>query len=178
MFLAKTILLGSLMCNGFITNIFGEPRMPMKLPVQMILHESFPKEHIQTLKNAMDVWNKSSGKKLLVLKDGVTKNKQDRDGLNVIYWETNWDKEENYEGLTINYFLMTPITESDVIINSRYVTKEHIDFETLLIHELGHVLGLDHSEDNDSVMLPTLPAYTQRHALGWQDKSNLKCLGR
>jgi hypothetical protein len=178
MFLAKTIVLGSLVCNGFITNIFGEPRMPMKLPVQLTLHESFPKEQIDTLKDAMGVWNKASGKKLFILKDDVTKNEQGRDGLNVIYWITKWDKEEQYEGLTLNYFLMTPITESDVMINAKYITTDHVDFKTLLIHELGHVLGLDHSEDNDSVMLPTLPSYVQRHTLGWGDKSNLKCLGR
>ena len=45
-----------------------------------------------------------------------------------------------------------------------------VDFESILTHEMGHALGLDHSLSPIEVMFPTLNAGEQRRALGLDDK--------
>src|SRR5262249_31393439 len=45
------------------------------------------------------------------------------------------------------------------------------DFETAVMHELGHVLGLGHSSSNTSVMYATLTTGTAKHVLTTADLS-------
>ena len=44
-----------------------------------------------------------------------------------------------------------------------------LDLQSVLLHELGHLLGFDHIARADSVMQTTLPENTSRRALGSQD---------
>ncbi len=45
------------------------------------------------------------------------------------------------------------------------IGPDQYDFETIVLHELGHVLGLGHSHDSDSVMFATLDTGEAKHEL-------------
>jgi hypothetical protein len=47
------------------------------------------------------------------------------------------------------------------------------DLQTIVTHELGHLIGLEHSTDANSVMYGSLPDATARRALTAQDLSGL-----
>lgn len=48
-------------------------------------------------------------------------------------------------------------------------------FEALILHEMGHFLGLKHREDGGSVMATYLGAYTNRTDLAGVDSENVRC---
>lgn len=50
-----------------------------------------------------------------------------------------------------------------------------VDLASVVKHEMGHVLGLDHSEYEDSLMYPTLRHGQVRRDLSAMDTRNLKC---
>lgn len=59
------------------------------------------------------------------------------------------------------------------------VGENYVDFESVLIHELGHFLGLGHTsinEDLDSVMLPTLKKGAARRELSYGDIEKIRSL--
>ena len=50
-----------------------------------------------------------------------------------------------------------------------------IHLESLIIHELGHVLGLKHNSDKESVMQKSLSGRTERNIIGNSDSKNIQC---
>lgn len=50
-----------------------------------------------------------------------------------------------------------------------------IHLESLIIHEFGHALGLDHNKDEESVMQERLSAQTERDKIGESDYKNISC---
>ena len=50
-----------------------------------------------------------------------------------------------------------------------------VHLESLLIHELGHVLGLKHKDSGDSVMATYLSSLTMRNDIPEKDIDDLKC---
>ena len=51
----------------------------------------------------------------------------------------------------------------------------HIHLESLIIHELGHVLGLKHNDDKSSIMQRTLSGQVERDVIGDSDYKNVQC---
>lgn len=50
-----------------------------------------------------------------------------------------------------------------------------VDFESLMVHELGHVLGLQHNEDGGSVMARELPYNVLRSVPQRVDMDSIRC---
>jgi hypothetical protein len=79
----------------------------------------------------------------------------------------------------------TQIFEADMRINAdpksfRYyfgteTSFSDLDLDSLVVHELGHVLGLAHNVTSGSVMNITLDNGQDRRTIGGVDESSLRC---
>src|SRR5690606_33904804 len=104
---------------------------------------------------------------------------------NIIYWLKEWDPSRTFEqARTTIYWYDSQIYEADIKINAEHFSYSfgdepevgRVDLESLVLHELGHVLGLAHPEDgSDSVMNAYLrSSYLRREPLP-MDLSSLSC---
>ena len=92
-------------------------------------------------------------------------------GRSVIYWDVNWDDDDRkLDSILARFFprnLGYWIIESDIHINAKHyryytnvdmandkVEEGSYHLESTIIHELGHVLGLDDNDNIASVMGP------------------------
>lgn len=172
---------------GFSQNVYGE-RVSWKgnIPIKIYLHQSIPQEYIPAFQSAIKKWEAAAGRALFSIESfGYSGPMQPRqDGLNVIYWFTTWDANRpDEQGRTTNYWIGNEIKESDIRINAKnfdyYLTTPRsirdIHLESLVIHELGHMLGLKHPDNPDSVMFTNLAQSTTRDTLTERDIEALRC---
>lgn len=173
---------------GFSQNVYGE-RLSWKnnLPIELSVHQSVPQPMIIALERAISQWQTKAGRPLFRIKSyGVTGPLMPRqDGVNMIYWMSDWEENKSSEqARTSVYWVGDEIRETDVRINNKYFTFyiDHstspinsVHLESLLVHELGHVLGLKHKDDGDSVMGTYLTSNTTRNEVSFEDEQNLKC---
>lgn len=201
-FILSTILLLSLgacaprsqQSCGFVQNVYGE-RISWKgqLPIQIEIHQSVPSIFVPAIEKAASTWEQAAGKKLFqISRQQIGGPAQpSRDYENVIYFLTSWDDNNKTEQARTNtYALRDEIKESDILINfddfkSFYYQNQVIvgttggrslNFEALILHELGHLLGLKHDDNNNgSVMATLLPAMTDRVNLNKTDIESMQC---
>lgn len=178
---------------GFVQNVYGE-RISWKgvLPVPLYLHESFPEKYVPALQAAMNDWERTTGKKMFTLETEkrISGPKAPvKDGKNIIYFmsQEEWEAGKLEEqARTSIYWIGDQLKEADMKINGKYSFYENaaadpklksgsINMEALLIHELGHVLGLKHKETDGSVMETSLSNNTDRVRIAETDKSALQC---
>lgn len=175
---------------GFVQNVYGE-RISWKgqLPVVMKIHESVPVQYHDALVTAAESWNKSFGKKLIsITKDQIVRGPilSMKDSENVIYFYPNWEANKTTEqARTSVYWLGDVIKEADIRINAKDFQyydlalnnkgPSKINLQALLIHELGHVLGLKHKDTDASVMGTYLASQSDRLQIAQTDKKSLTC---
>lgn len=183
---------------GFQQNTYGERiSWQANLPAKMFVHSSVPDSVIPAILAAEDTLNKAAGRKVLNI---ITSPRvggpaaPHQDGSNVIYFMQNWEESKASEqGRTSLYVLGDLIKEADLRINAfnfsfywKNVTlttaaKEErkssapINIEALVLHELGHVLGLKHKDTDSSVMATYLQSGDDRTSLASVDQLNLQC---
>lgn len=138
------------------------------------------------------------------LQDSLVSSQPSRDRKNAIYFLRNWESDKKSEqGRTSVYWAGDEIQEADIKVNSQdfsyyneniqqvvparlgdgQLRNNQIDskkatafsFEALVLHEMGHFLGLKHIDDGHSVMGTYLSAYTNRTELSADDKGNVQC---
>ena len=173
---------------GFVQNVYGQ-RISWKsnVPVQIYLHESFPDHMRPALEAAVKVWENRAGRALFALNysqilTGPMIPRQD--GRNILYWMDTWENEKASEqARTSVYWVSNEIQEADIRLNDKYFDfyletpagNRDVHLESLLIHELGHVLGLKHKDSGDSVMATYLSSLTMRNDIPEKDIDDLKC---
>lgn len=179
---------------GFVQNVYGE-RISWKnnLPVQMKIHESVPEEYVAAIKSAARSWNAAAGKEVIQIVDGRAGGAgADRDRVNVISFSSTWDADKlSEQAKTSVHWVGDQIQEADIKINAanntsgsavyNFYWNEHlasgsgVNIEALVLHEMGHVLGLKHKETNGSVMATYLASNADRVKLAATDKDALQC---
>lgn len=173
-------------CN-FVQNVYGQ-RISWKdqVPIPLLVHVDFPKEYLPALQNALKVWEVAAGHRLFTIVNTSYRDKgtPTKDGKSVIYWLKTWEAEKPSEqARTSIYWVGDQIREADLRVNAKnfsyYLdasqTGQEVHLESLLIHELGHVLGLKHNDGGQSVMATYLAVQVKRDALSTGDKDAMKC---
>lgn len=175
---------------GFVQNVYGERiSWKGKIPVVMKLHESVPAKFHESIVQAAEKWNKALGKNVLLVDTAdIPKGPVQafKDTQNIIYFYGDWEADKPTEqARTSVYWIGDEIKEADIRVNAKDfkfydVTLQEkgptkISLEALLIHEMGHVLGLKHKDTDQSVMATYLASQLDRVSIASTDKKSLTC---
>jgi hypothetical protein len=89
---------------------------------------------------------------------------------NIIRWSTNFAQETRMDpssvlAVAIRYTNGPYFAKAEIVINGNHPLNQNESLlRTTITHELGHTMGLDHSEIGEAIMAPTLqPWYTGLH---------------
>lgn len=159
-----------------------------RLPVKLYIHNSVPVNAYSSLDQAVAEYNQKVGAGREIFRivargvDGAAEPR--KDGNSVIYWLNTWDPNKPTEqARTTIYWSGVQIFESDIRINAKNFSYymgdatsfNNLDLTSLMVHELGHALGLAHNNGNGSVMNFSLDEGQDRRKLSSADISNLDC---
>lgn len=172
---------------GFVQNAYGQ-RVSWKndIPITIYIDPKYPSEFRTALTNAAAHWNDAAGLTLILLKEPTTtfSEKNQKDTTNTFHWMNDWDEsKKGLQGVTSLYWKGTQLTEADVAINNKDFTYyvdtfqnvQQVHLESLIVHELGHTLGLKHRSTVPSVMWAILNGGVDRSVLTAADRETIKC---
>jgi len=173
-------------CN-FVQNAQGV-RVSWKsaVPFHLLITSSVPPKYDSAILKAVNTWNARKGMTLIEAhRDNAAPNSVGSDGVNGIYWLTEWSSDQqNEQGRTSIKWDISKLKEVDIKINAKnfkfYTDTDSdktgkISLESLILHELGHAMGLKHIEQSDSVMQPYLATGKDRNTPGNIDINSLNC---
>lgn len=174
-------------CN-FVQNSQGQ-RVSWNLNNRLIpiyFHQNVPQEAYESAFASMKIWENRLQRKLFEFKGVISQPSfPDRDGYSVIYFLDNWEEDRhNEQARTTIYWIGSEIKESDLRFNIRdfsfsysltHSEPDKVDLRSLLLHELGHVLGLAHNDELGSVMATMLSSNFLRVDPSQHDISSLRC---
>ena len=114
------------------------------------------------LVDAMETWYSQADSPIRVWEFIPWDQVQGNGGVQVVKWSSDFTRETGYSALgtmavTIRQSTTPFIRKSDIIVNSTHTSLRNQENLTLvLVHELGHTLGLDHSNQVGAVMYSSL----------------------
>ena len=186
---------------GFVQNIYGQ-RIAWKTgaAVKVYLSTNVPVELRPAIYRAAATWDDQVGHKVIEIIEESSQvgSAPSRDQKNGIYFLSEWESDRSSEqGRTSVYWAGDQIQEADIRINasnfsyydqnpqvlvgsaalkkSGQAPRDGYSFEALLLHEMGHLLGLKHRDESPSVMATHLAAFTDRTLLGQVDQASITC---
>lgn len=164
----KWMLLFSLTTSAWayrFTDDFANGFYWQTLPINITVSESDPsrKALIENLAQAaITEWEDSTGLSLWDYTGSGTRN--------IIRWSTNFAAETRMDpasvlAVAIRYTTGPYFARTEIVINGNHAYNQNQSLlRTTLTHELGHTMGLDHSDVGEAVMAPTLqPWYNGLH---------------
>lgn len=159
--LKKWILLGVISVLGAqafaytFTLDFEKGRYWNSLPIPFTVHESDPGKKAlleEFTAEAVEIWENVVGRDIWNFEENANFE-------NGIRWADNFADETGHDpvttlAVTIRYGKDSHFTRTEIILNpeSALITTNEEALRTVIIHEIGHTVGLNHSEDAKSVM--------------------------
>lgn len=140
-------------------HVAGAPDVP---GIERALHEAF------------GTWNRAGGTEVLIMEgEGPGASKVALDGIDSVFFDPDWpwDRDQSMALTTVWSDEWGNIVAYDVRINGNVPwgttpDADQFDLQAAVTHEVGHVLGLDHSSDPDATMFAEHgPAEDWRRAL-------------
>lgn len=182
-------------CNFVMSNENQRVSWGPNAPVILYVDSSVPSEFYGSIQSAVNTWNESLGREVLKIGGWSSSYPNERqDAANVIYFKRDWpDADRDKQAITTIYWASDRVFEADVRINGSgkpnsdgrpfeyFAGPEpivgRVDFESLVLHELGHVLGLQHPsvEVGGTVMAKRLDFAYLRRKPAPLDVQDLKC---
>ena len=175
---------------GFVQNIYNK-RLSWQgqLPIKLYIHESVPAEMLPSIERAINTWDKSIGKKMFeivkIKKEGGKELANFKDGTNTIYWfnKGEWKGDKDDQAKTVISWVGSQIKQANILINAdtmRFYSDvatglNEVDLESVILHELGHVLGLKHNDKRPGVMATYLRENSERRGILTADLDSVRC---
>jgi Matrixin len=138
--------------NGFYWS-----SLPIKITV--VESDSTKKSTMESLaKSAIGEWESRTGFNLWEF----TQSSTSAASSNIIRWSTNFAAETGMDAssvlaVAIRYTSGPYFAKTEIVINGgHYLNRDVDNLLTTITHELGHTMGLDHSNVSQAVMAPTL----------------------
>tara|TARA_B100001248_G_scaffold255904_1_gene236238 strand:- start:13570 stop:14160 length:591 start_codon:yes stop_codon:yes gene_type:complete len=165
-------------CN-FIQNSYSRRVSWGKVELKVGIEDKFPSQYYESLERAMKVWdqerpyNMFHGRPLIL-------SSENKDAVDImLLWKEKWQSKPSEQAKTAVQSQGDFIQKADIFFNANKTFSVNgeggINMKSLMIHELGHALGLDHIDFPESVMYPTLPENMERTTLSAIEKESLGC---
>lgn len=133
------------------------------LPIDITVIDSDPvrKARIESIVSiAISEWEDAIGQDIWQFSNSALGSSAS--GRNVVRWSTNFQAETNMNSATtlaaaIRYTNGPYIARTEIVINGVHsINDNDYNLKTILTHEFGHTVGLDHSDDPSALMAPNI----------------------
>jgi hypothetical protein len=141
---------------------------------------------LEALQSAEQEWTDVSSTSFVLGYHGTTTLGAGYDGINVVSWPSVWNHAASAFAVTLTAFDLNTnsIVDSDIVVNRNFkffsqpsqVTPDRIDIRYVLLHENGHLAGLDHSLEPSAVMYDDFKSGVVGHVLASDDINGISTL--